>query len=67
MIVANDFYVYIYIYIYIYTYIYIYVHIYTYEYIYMYTFICITNEAVGFEPTTTEFRSDALTYGAIRP
>ena len=69
-------YIYIYI-ICIYMYIlYIYIH---YIYIYIYIYICGIHHRrmpwssyrklswVGFEPTTTEFRSDALTDWAIRP
>ena len=68
-------YIYIYIYIYIFVYyIYIYIYIYIcilYIYIYIYTHILWSSNRklawVGFEPTTTEFRSDALTDWAIRP
>ena len=78
---TNFFIVYIYIYI-IYIYIiciYMYIlYIYT-LYIYIYIYICGIHHRrmpwssyrklswVGFEPTTTEFRSDALTDWAIRP
>ena len=53
-----------YIYIYIYISVHIYIHINTSIYTHLHILL---NEAVRFEPTTTEFRSDALTYGAIRP
>ena len=73
---------YIYIYhIYVFTYIYIHIYIshicvYIYIYIYIINIIYIIYIKyinikwffeVGFEPTTTEFRSDALTDWAIRP
>ena len=72
---------YIYIYIYIYTHIHIYIYIYIYIYIctYIYIYIYGTHHWsliwssyrklawVGFEPTTIEFHSDALTDWAIRP
>ena len=63
---------------YIYLYISIYICIYVYIYIYIYIYICgihhwriISSNCrkltlMGFEPTTTEFRSDTLTDWAIR-
>ena len=64
----------IYIYIYIYT-IYIYIYIYTYTYTYIYIYSSLKDfwssyrklTWVRFEPTTTEFCSDALTDWDIRP
>ena len=58
----------------IYIYIYVYIHMYVYTYIiygiHYWRFLWSSYRKlawVGFEPTTTEFRSDALTDWAIRP
>ena len=74
-------YIYIYISIHLYLYIYLYIYVYIYIYIFLYIYIYINGiphwkifwsgyrklARVGFEPTTIEFRSDALTDWVMRP